>query len=169
MRRIPWGALAAALIAYLAALSACTTLAHHTVEPFHSDPAAAAALEREAAAWCTEHGQPGGAPSLPFRFDGCSWFPDGVGGSSWRECCQTHDYAYWCGGSRADRAAADEALRQCVAAERPALGRLMWLGVRAGGPPLVPLYFRWGYGRPYSGRYPETDVRAPASAPSPAP
>lgn len=157
MRRALAYTLAGAALAYLVALSACTTLPHHTAEPYRSDPVAAAAIEREATAFCAERGQPGGAPTLSFRFDGCSWFPDG----DWRDCCQTHDYAYWCGGTAQDRAAADETLRACVAREHAALGRLMWLGVRAGGHPVVPMYFRWGYGRPYAGCYREPARSSP--------
>lgn len=156
MQRILVAAIAAFCVAYLVALSACSALAHHTAEPYRSDAAAAAAIEREAAAWCSERGRPGGAPTLPFRFDGCSLFPDG----DWRDCCQTHDYAYWCGGSAADRSAADERLRACVARARPALGRTMWLGVRVGGHPVVPTYFRWGYGHAYSGCYPDASPAA---------
>jgi hypothetical protein len=134
------------------ALSSCTSLSHHTAAPYDRDPAQAAAIEAEAAQWCAEHGQPGGPPSVPFRFDGCSWWPDG----DYRDCCQLHDYAYWCGGPAGARSAADESLRSCVAEKRGgAYARLMWLGVRVGGHPLVPLYFRWGYGHPYAGGYPD--------------
>jgi hypothetical protein len=136
--------------AFIAALTACGTLSHHTASPYDKDAAAAVQIEREAADWCAEHGRPAGLPTLPFRFDGCSFFPDG----DWRDCCQTHDYAYWCGGSAADRALADDALNECVAEKKGLLlGGLMWLGVRAGGHPAVPLYFRWGYGHEYSGSY----------------
>ena len=32
----------------------------------------------------------------------------------------------------------------------------MRAGVRVGGHPVVPMYFRWGYGHAYSGGYPGT-------------
>lgn len=146
-------AILALSLAFIAALTACSTLSHHTAAPYDTDAAAAAQIEREAADWCAEHGRPAGHPTLPFGFDGCSWSPDG----DWRDCCQAHDYAYWCGGSSDDRAIADEALRECVVDKRgQALGALVWLGVRAGGHPVVPLYFRWGYGHAYAGCYPES-------------
>jgi hypothetical protein len=147
---------AALCLAYVVALAACTSLPRHTAAPYDRDAAKAAEIERFAAEWCSEGGPPAGPPPRPFRFDGCSWWPDG----DWRDCCQTHDYAYWCGGSAADRAAADERLRACVAEKQgDAFGRLMWLGVRVGGHPRVPLYFRWGYGHAYSGCYGEQDGR----------
>jgi hypothetical protein len=42
----------------------------------------------------------------------------------------------------------------------------MWLGVRVGGHPIFPTYFRWGYGRPYSpwyDDYPSTPAEPDAS------
>lgn len=142
------------------AIAACTSLSHHTVAPYDHDPAQAAAIEAEAAQWCRDHGEPAGPPTVPFRFDGCSWWLD----CDYRDCCQAHDYAYWCGGSAEARAQADEVLRACVAKKHGrAYARMMWLGVRAGGHPIVPLYFRWGYGHPYAGGY--EDAPAPGAAP----
>jgi hypothetical protein len=148
-----WLALLVVLVsASVVALTSCTSLSKHTVAPYDRDPARAQELERAAAQWCTDHGEPAGSPSVPFRFDGCSWWPDG----DYRDCCQTHDYAYWCGGPREARAAADEELRACVARIRGgAYGRLIWLGVRLGGHPAVPMYFRWGFGHAYTGCYPD--------------
>jgi len=91
----------------------------------------------------------GVAEILPFSSDGCSLFPDGdLSGREWCGCCFTHDVAYWQGGSEADRLAADEALRQCVREQTgdAALAQAMYLGVRAGGSPAVPTWYRWGYG-----------------------
>ena len=151
-------------LAYVAALTSCTSLSHHTAAPYDTDAAAAATLERTAADWCAERDYPGGKPSLPFRFDGCSWFPDGAGDANWRDCCQEHDYAYWCGGSAADRIRADDLLGECAAAEtNGAFGWLMRSGVRIGGHPAVPLYFRWGYGHEFTGSYPKTGEPAPGS------
>ena len=150
-------------LAYIAALTACTTLSHHTVAPYDTDAAAAGKLERAAADWCAERDYPGGKPPLPFRFDGCSWWPDGFGDADWRQCCQEHDYAYWCGGSAGDRERADDLLGECVAVETNAtLGWLMRSGVRVFAHPVVPLYFRWGYGHEFTGHYPESSA-APAS------
>jgi hypothetical protein len=141
---------------YVLGITSCTSLSHHTAEPFASDGRQAAAIEAAAAKWCKEMGEPEGAPPLPFRFDGCSWWPDG----SYRGCCECHDYAYWCGGSAALRKRADRALRECVAEKKgEAFGALMEAGVRVGGHPVVPMYFRWGYGHEYDASYP------PVSAP----
>lgn len=149
-------------LAYIAALSACTTLAHHTVPPYDSDSAEAAKIERSAADWCAEHEYPGGRPTLPFRFDGCSWWPDRFGNTDWRPCCEAHDYAYWCGGSAQDREAADDLLGECVAGQtNAAFGWLMRSGVRVFGQPAVPIYFRWGNGFEFTGHYPESSA-APA-------
>lgn len=83
-------------------------------------------------------------PPNPFTTDGCTLSPD----CTWQMCCVTHDMDYWCGGSPADRLAADSTLRSCVAAHG-ASGRaaqLMYWAVRVGGHPLLPVYWRWGYG-----------------------
>jgi phosphatidate phosphatase APP1 len=90
------------------------------------------------------------APLRPITTDGCSLFldRDPVHGVSWRDCCVTHDQAYWRGGSEEERLRADEVLRACVA-ERTgdtALAELMFRGVRAGGLPQFPTWYRWGYG-----------------------
>ena len=142
---------------YVIAFTSCTSLADHTVAPYDRDPRQAQWIEDDATRWCVDHRQPAGPPTVPFRFDGCSWWPDG----SSRECCQRHDYAYWCGGSRERRKEADAELRRCVAEKTgsDAYGWLMEAGVRVGGHPVVPLYFRWGYGHGYSGSYPRAEAR----------
>ncbi len=145
-------------IALALPLAACTSLERHTAEPYRSDPARAAALEQEATAFCASR-RPDDPPTHPFRFDGCSMFPDG----DWVACCQRHDFAYWCGGSAADRSAADRELERCVAEKHPALGPLMWAGVRVGGGPWVPAWFRWGFGHDYPACY--TDAAAPGARP----
>ncbi len=93
----------------------------------------------------------------PFTTDGCSKFPDRspVGTADWCGCCVVHDFAYWRGGTSAQRLAADEALKACVARTtgNGALAETMFLGVRTGGGPLLDTSFRWGYGWPYEGRY----------------
>ncbi len=92
----------------------------------------------------------------PFTSDGCSSFPDGTlqHKDLWIECCTAHDYAYWKGGTYAERNAADKELRQCIAAVgNPEIALLMLAGVRIGGTPYLPTKFRWGYGWPYPRGY----------------
>jgi hypothetical protein len=91
----------------------------------------------------------------PFTTDGCSLFPDRLPGTApYCSCCVEHDFAYWRGGTEAERLAADRALRQCVAraTANRVLARSMYAGVRAGGSPYLHTWFRWGYGWPY-GRF----------------
>ena len=72
-----------------------------------------------------------------------------------------HDERYWCGGRASERAEADAALRRCVDERASAFTAwLMWLGVRAGGHPLFPTWYRWGFGRdywPWYGAYPVSE------------
>lgn len=92
----------------------------------------------------------------PFATDGCSLFPDGLPNHKnlWLQCCIAHDRAYWLGGTRRERQAADKALRACVAqVNEPHIARLMLDGVRVGGSPYWPTPFRWGYGWPYGRGY----------------
>lgn len=88
----------------------------------------------------------------PFTSDGCSIFPDGTFEHKelWLACCTAHDYAYWKGGTAAEKENADEELRQCVAkVGQPKIAELMLAGVKVGGNPYLPTPFRWGYGWPY--------------------
>jgi hypothetical protein len=87
--------------------------------------------------------------------DGCSLWLDG----GWANpCCVIHDTHYWCGGASAERRQADRELRACVDEHASsAMAWLMWLGVRVGGHPIFPTWYRWGYGRsylPWYGAYP---------------
>jgi len=94
----------------------------------------------------------------PFTSDGCSAFPEGtfVQNELWLECCTTHDYAYWQGGSFQQRRRADYQLKQCVeAVGEPEVANIMLAGVRVGGSPFWPTRFRWGYGWPYPRFYGE--------------
>lgn len=94
-----------------------------------------------------------------FTTDGCSLFPDG----DWCGCCLDHDWVYWRGGTADERKRADQVLRACVEARTggTVLAGLMYYGVRAGGNPLVPTPFRWGYGWGYGRGYaPLTDDEA---------
>jgi hypothetical protein len=98
----------------------------------------------------------GTRPIRPFTTDGCSRFPDGTPGENdlWQSCCVEHDVAYWQGGTRRDRKRADQKLEACVEEVRnPALARVMYRGVRAGGAPWWPASYRWGYGWRYGRGY----------------
>lgn len=85
-----------------------------------------------------------------FSSDGCSLFPDGNMRDSklWCECCYQHDLAYWRGGTQDERLHADEQLRTCVETRTGdrALAQTMFAGVRSGGAPVFPTWYRWGYG-----------------------
>ena len=92
-------------------------------------------------------------PDYRFSSDGCSGLMSWVWrtlfgkGPPWEGCCVVHDFAYWRGGTRADRRAADRALRTCVAANgHPLCAFIMWAGVRIGGVPWLPTPYRCGYG-----------------------
>jgi protein tyrosine phosphatase (PTP) superfamily phosphohydrolase (DUF442 family) len=93
----------------------------------------------------------------PFASDGCSLFPNGTPSAreKWCDCCLQHDLAYWQGGTEAERLAADAALRDCVLVKTvdAQLAEAMYLGVRAGGHPAFPTWYRWGYGWPYGRGY----------------
>jgi hypothetical protein len=88
-------------------------------------------------------GRPPYTESLaPFTSDGCSLFPDGTfkNRDKWCDCCQTHDLAYWQGGSADVRKKADETLRNCVLTRTgdQNLAEIMYLGGRAGTRPSPP-------------------------------
>lgn len=92
----------------------------------------------------------------PYLSDGCSSFPDGTFAHKtlWLDCCEAHDFSYWQGGTREQRAAADTELQQCVASTgEPQIAGLMLKGVRVGGSPYWPTTYRWGYGWPYGRGY----------------
>ena len=129
-------------------LTAACAPKHHRVEPFQSDPIAAQGLEYRAERMCVAAGDgQRSLPAEPFVTDGCSVWLD----RNWDEqCCVVHDIRYWCGGTAEERAAADRKLRQCVDRLAPrTLSWLVWLGVRIGGHPLFPSWYRWSYGRSY--------------------
>ena len=98
----------------------------------------------------------------PFTTDGCSLFPNGVPEHKtlWLACCEEHDRKYWAGGTKKERLDADLELRSCVAATgQPRVAALMLGGVRAGGTPYMPTWFRWGYGwTDFRGYRPLTDA-----------
>jgi len=92
-----------------------------------------------------------------FASDGCSLFPDGTlkDRTLWCDCCFKHDITYWRGGSEEERKRADKALRACVL-ERTgdkAFAEMTYDGVRVGGSPVFPTWYRWGYGWEYGRGY----------------
>ena len=93
----------------------------------------------------------------PFHSDGCSLFPDQniILQKDWSACCLEHDIAYWQGGTKAQRMTADSLLRVCVLKRTGSkkLAELMYKGVRFGGSPHFPTWYRWGYGWNYMRGY----------------
>ena len=92
-----------------------------------------------------------------FESDGCSLFPDQslINEADWCDCCFEHDLAYWKGGTKDERLAADEKLRDCVLEKTgdEDLAELMYNGVRFGGSPYFYNWYRWGYGWSYERKY----------------
>lgn len=92
-----------------------------------------------------------------FKSDACSLFPDRslILNADWCDCCYQHDLAYWQGGTRAQRLAADEAFRDCILqkTQNADLAEMMYKGVRWGGNPYFYNWYRWGYGWDYSRKY----------------
>jgi len=92
-----------------------------------------------------------------FTTDGCSLFPDGspVQKELWCDCCVAHDMAYWRGGTRDERQQADQTLHDCVLQRtgNHGLADLVYAGVRTGGHPVFPTWYRWGYGWKYGRGY----------------
>jgi len=80
-------------------------------------------------------------------------FPDRslINEDDWCECCFEHDVAYWQGGTKEDRDAADERFKNCILKKTgdEFLAELMFIGVRLGGSPFLPAWYRWGYGWNY--------------------
>jgi len=98
-------------------------------------------VEQDASAQCVAK-RGADQPPLPFRYDGCTLWPNG----DWASCCAAHDATYWCGGSAEDRAGADTTFKNCVNKKNPLLGSVMYYGVRIGGIPWIPWQARWGFG-----------------------
>ena len=93
-----------------------------------------------------------GSGIKPFSTDGCSLFPDGTFSKPerWLECCTRHDMDYWRGGTREERRRSDQNLRACIVElGYPKLAEFMYNGVRWGGAPWWPSWYRWGYGWDY--------------------
>ena len=106
---------------------------------------------------CFSGPHPHTADISPFTSDGCSLFPDGTFTDryKWCDCCQTHDLAYWQGGSADERSRADVTLRDCVLTRTgdKELAETMYLGVQVVGSPAFPTWYRWGYGWSYGRGY----------------
>jgi len=128
-------------------LAACNSFATPTQSRLAMPVERQLALEIEASELCRARR---GAPHLPphhFTTDGCSMWPDG----NWQGCCVRHDEDYWCGGDDSAREASDQAFRQCVTeTDSPLMASVMYWGVRAGGAPMLPVPWRWGYGWDWS-------------------
>ena len=94
-----------------------------------------------------------------FTSDGCSLFIDGTfeNPELWKDCCFKHDIAYWQGGTKEEREAADLAFKKCVEKKtgNSELAELMYQAVRTGGEPYFPTWYRWGYGWPLGRGYKE--------------
>lgn len=90
-------------------------------------------------------------PSLPFRSDGCSVWPDTwLSGRDLYEGCFVHDLYYWSGtpGDEMGRLRADVWLLMWVAENVSIeLGEAMFNGVRVGGGEKLDTPWRWGFGR----------------------
>jgi hypothetical protein len=130
-------------------LIACTSMeARLSIEPYVKDKQKRNAIEWLAESYCQKKRNYPKAegikqqPDFIFTTDGCSRAPD----DHWLACCIVHDIAYWCGGSQADRQAADQALKQCVNKQANVIGSFFYFGVRLGGTPWLPTPWRWGYG-----------------------
>ncbi len=74
--------------------------------------------------------------------------------------------AYWRGGDTDDRDTADKLFKNCIVkkTQNLPLAELMYNGVRLGGSPYFPTWYRWGYGwdlgRQYKGLTPEENKLA---------
>lgn len=83
--------------------------------------------------------------------DNCTSFPDG----NYADCCVEHDKAYFFGGTKKDRRAADDRLRDCVRSKgHRFISKIMWVGVRIGGVAFLPTPFRWGFGKDWEKKHP---------------
>ena len=128
---------------------ACTTLQSRlSLEPYTKDKQKRNALESVAEEYCRQKRnipeiEPDKVqPDFIFTTDGCSRAPD----DGWVSCCVAHDIPYWCGGSEADREAADQFLKNCVNEKSFPVGHVFYAGVLVGGSPWLPTPWRWGYG-----------------------
>lgn len=93
----------------------------------------------------------------PFKSDNCSLSPDGLiihKKNLWSHCCVEHDLYYWMGGSRSNRAHADQLLDRCITdTGHPIIAKRYRIGVKLAGSPYHDTTYRWGYGWPYTKGY----------------
>lgn len=96
----------------------------------------------------------------PFTTDGCSggmrwlWNKLFDRNPPWNGACIVHDKSYWRGGTAEDRRWADTELLIAVTQKGyPTIAVAMWIAVRIGGHPMLPLPWRWGYGWRYPRDY----------------
>ncbi|MEG7522336.1 MAG: hypothetical protein M3H12_04455 [Chromatiales bacterium] len=90
------------------------------------------------------------------KYDGCSggmsFFWKNVLGKTppWEGCCDAHDQRYAVGGTEEQRWQADLELKACVTNKgHPNWASVMWVMVRMGGVPWLPLPWRWGFDTTY--------------------
>ncbi len=75
----------------------------------------------------------------------------------WHQCCVEHDRAYYYGGTREQKIAADKRLKECVESVvgkeliGTLLGNAMQVAVHIGGQPYFATPYRWGYGDDFLG------------------
>lgn len=82
-------------------------------------------------------------PPNPCRMDGCTLVPD----FDFKDCCNSHDIAYWLGGTPERREHADKVFYRCIRDVKPSfIATLYYYGVRIGGTPYLPTPWRWGFG-----------------------
>ncbi len=90
-------------------------------------------------------------PSLPFKSDGCSAWPDEWQGVSLYPAAFVHDLKYWAGypGEHVERLVADAELMIDVARvlKSTVVAETMFKGVRLGGTEYFRAPFSWGFGR----------------------
>jgi hypothetical protein len=85
----------------------------------------------------------GGLPA-DYVSDRCTMFFD----CNYGDCCVEHDKAYFFGGTKKERRAADDELYRCVKGRGHGfIAKMMWVGVRIGGVAFLPTPFRWGFGK----------------------
>jgi hypothetical protein len=53
-------------------------------------------------------------PPKPFKYDGCTFFPDSFLESDFTLACLNHDIAYWHGGTQEERAVVDQKLKAAI-------------------------------------------------------
>jgi len=78
----------------------------------------------------------------PFTSDHCTFVRE----FDQATCCVEHDWRYWQGGTRKQRAEADRLFRECLKETKHNHAWLRWFGVRVMGAGFLPTSWRWGYG-----------------------